>query len=94
VKLYESGTGKRALQEEDLLRAVARHHAIFFQRGWAKYEEAVPGTLRLVPPEEKRKELERDYGVMRDEMIFGQAPTFDHILAVLAEIERAANGST
>jgi hypothetical protein len=25
---------------------------------------------------------------------FGQAPTFDHILAVLAEIEEAANGST
>jgi hypothetical protein len=30
---------------------VARHKSVFFAAAWAKYDEAVPGTLRLVPPD-------------------------------------------
>jgi len=67
--------------------------APFFARAWAKFDEAVPGTLRLVPPENRVAELERDYRAMRDEMIFGDAPTLGHIIDVLREIERRVNGN-
>jgi hypothetical protein len=90
ARLYEAGIGKTALQEPDLIRAVANHQAAFFRSSWAKYEKAVPGTLRLVPPEQRRPELERDYDMMK-EMIFGDPPTFAHILEVVSEIERVAN---
>jgi hypothetical protein len=90
VQLFEAGIGKNALADLDLLREVAAHQAVFFRSSWSRYEEAVPGTLRLVPPSFRRKELEEDYRKM-EEMVFGEPPPLDHILAVLGEIERAVN---
>jgi len=31
----------------------------FYPRSWAKYEEAVPGTLKLLPPEFRLDSLEK-----------------------------------
>ena len=53
ARLYEAGVGKRALADLELLRKVAEHQAVFFRSSWSKYEEAVPGSLRLVPPARK-----------------------------------------
>lgn len=64
---------------------------MFFARAWAKFHEAIPGTLRLVPSAERLVELERDYQKMREEMIFGKAPPLDQILDVLRTIERRVN---
>lgn len=91
VRMFEQQVGKTAIDDFDLLRAVAQHKSVFFARKWAKFEEAVPGTLRLVPPQSRRAELEQDYARMREEMIFGEAPTLEHLLEVLSEIERAVN---
>jgi hypothetical protein len=71
---------------------VAEHQNVFFHAAWAKYEEAVPGSLRLVPPEARLKEIERDYDVMRREMIFGDAPELKDLLEVLGQIETLVNG--
>ena len=90
ARLYEVGIGKRALGDLGLLRKVAEHQSVFFRSSWSKYEEAVPGTLRLVPPESRRKELEEDYRKMAD-MIFGEPPPLEQILSVLGEIEGAVN---
>jgi hypothetical protein len=93
ARLWESGIGRDALNDGgDLLRKVARHHAIFFKTGWARYHEAVPGSLRLVPPAERRTSLEADYRQMR-EMFFKDPPSFAEIVRVLTEIELAVNGS-
>lgn len=92
VQLYQHDLGRAAVQDTDLLLSVARHKKIFFPAAWARYLEAKPGTLRLVPPEARWPELERDYRQMQ-EMIFGEAPTFDHVLDVLRQIEREVNGS-
>lgn len=93
VKLYETGIGKTVLQDANLLRAVASHQAAFFRSRWANDDEAVPGTLRLVPPESRRAEFEEDYEKMK-EPIFGEPPSFAHILEVLAQVERAANSGS
>jgi hypothetical protein len=93
VRLYEAGIGKRALADLKLLATVAAHQAVFFRSAWAKYEEAIPGSLRLVPPAHRRKEIEQDYRKMQ-EMLFGEQPSLDHLFGVLAEIERAVNATT
>jgi hypothetical protein len=91
VRLYEHGLGEAALKDTDLLLKVARHKEVFFPAAWARYSDARPGTLRLVPPEARIPELEQDYRKMQ-EMIFGRPPAFEHLLEVLREIERAING--
>lgn len=90
MKLHEKGIGKKALGNLDLLKSVVQHKTVFFRAAAARYDEAVPGTLRLVPPPSRRKELEDDYTRMR-EMIFGPPPAFDAIIAALADIERQIN---
>ena len=56
----------------------------------ARYDQAKPGSLRLLPPPSRQTELREDYGKMR-EMIFGEPPAFEYLLKVLAEIERRVN---
>lgn len=69
---------------------MAEHKAIFFRSASAKYDEAIPGSLRFVPPPFRRKELDDDYAKMR-EMFFSAPPTLYDILAALAEIECQVN---
>ncbi|MFH1723638.1 MAG: nucleotidyl transferase AbiEii/AbiGii toxin family protein [Elusimicrobiota bacterium] len=92
MKLYEKGIGEKALGNMALLKSVAEHKAIFFRSAAAKYDEATPGSLRLVTPPYRKKELEADYAKMR-EMIFGEPPPLDDVLAVIAKIEQRVNSS-
>ncbi|HEY1377954.1 MAG TPA: nucleotidyl transferase AbiEii/AbiGii toxin family protein, partial [Gemmataceae bacterium] len=92
VRLFEHDVGRAAIADIDLLLKVARHKEVFFPAAWARYAKARPGTLRVVPPDARLPELERDYRRM-GEMIFGDPPTFDHLLDVLRRIEQTVNGT-
>jgi predicted nucleotidyltransferase component of viral defense system len=65
-RLFQSQLGHNAVNDLELLQSVARHKSLFFASAWARYDQAVPGTLRLVPPDFRLAELERDYSFMRN----------------------------
>jgi len=69
-----------------VLAQVVRHKETFYPSGWARYDLARPGSLRLVPREERLAALEKDYRNMRV-MIFGEPPAFDSIMGALAALE-------
>ncbi len=85
-----SGIGESALSDEGLLAAVRNHNLIAFRQAWKRFDEAVPGSLRLVPQPEPRAAIERDYRAMHD-MILGEAPDFDWIMGRLRHAETAVN---
>ena len=89
-RLYKSPIGKDALADMPLLDSVAKHKQVFFAQGWAHYELAKPGTLRLVPPSARLKELEADYRAM-GQMIFGTPPAFSELIEALTELEQHIN---
>ncbi len=74
----------------DLLRTVIRFKQIYFAANWAKYEDAVPGTIRIAPHEQLRKVLRDDYIQMK-EMLPVDALTFDQILERLDTLEKRLN---
>lgn len=90
TRMFEAEVGRSAAKNTDLLLKVVEHKKVFFASAWANYDEARPGTLHLVPPDSRLPGLRRDYETMR-EMIFGEPPTFAHVLDVLREIEVAVN---
>lgn len=92
VRLYEHDSGEAAIKDIELLLKVARHKEVFFPAAWARYADAKPGTLRLVPPDARLPELEQDYRKMQ-EMIFGEAPQFERLLDVLGRIEAEINAA-
>jgi len=74
----------------DLLKCVVDFKTKFYPRKWAKYEEAKPGTIKLVPPIYRYKALEEDY-VSMSEMMFGSYPSFDELMKFNQEIEKEIN---
>lgn len=67
-----------------------RHKQIFYPSGWARYELARPGSLRLQPANERPTALERDYRDM-GVMIFGTPPSIESIVDTLAALEKEIN---
>ena len=85
--LWRHPTALGARTQFDLLERVRKHKARFFASGWANYAVAVPGTLRLLPPESRWPELRADYEAM-EPMFMGEPIPFDEILAILREAEQ------
>ena len=90
VRLYQGDIGQRALAQQNLLESVVRHKSLFFRSGWANYQSAVPGSVRLSPKEARVDDLNRDYQAMT-EMFFSEPPSFDEILQVIEELESRIN---
>ena len=70
---------------------VAAHRVVFFRKSQEAQASLRPGRLRMTPSAERRTVWRQDYDAMRESMFFGDAPTFDEILSVLAEFERRFN---
>lgn len=87
--LIQKGIAERA--GPDILKRVVEHKSIFFRSGWAKYGEAVPGSLKIVPPEIRMKALRSDY-IRMQEMFFGKVTEFNGIIERLTKWEDAFNG--
>lgn len=91
AKMYSSSTKDTALENISLLEDVVEFKNRFYPCGWAKYDLAKPGTLRLVPPDYVLKAVKSDYREMRA-MIFGDYPTIEVIMAQLQALEDEING--
>jgi hypothetical protein len=61
-----------------------------FARSWARYDLAVHGSFRLVPPEARQADLASDYAKMRP-MFMTEPPSFKTILKELQNAENAIN---
>lgn len=79
-----------ALKQLDLLQKVVSFKMKFYPRAWAKYEEAVPGSIKLVPPNYRIDKLRKDYEDMT-EMLFGEYPTFDEVIETISSLEEEIN---
>ena len=62
----------------------------FYPRGWAHYEDARPGTLKLVPPDFRMEELKKDYEKMR-QMLFADIPEFAEMMDYIGKLEDEIN---
>jgi hypothetical protein len=85
-QLLNSEIKVKALQEIDLLERVANHKKIYFASGWANYDSARKGTLKLMPPARVVEELEKDYRLMKP-MFFVETPDWKLILKTIEEFE-------
>ncbi|MDE0031222.1 MAG: nucleotidyl transferase AbiEii/AbiGii toxin family protein [Deltaproteobacteria bacterium] len=84
--------GQSALVDTDLLDAVRNHNIVAFRQAWKRFEEAVPGSVRLVPQAELRAVIEQDYRAMQG-MILGDCPDFRWVTDQLRHAEAAINGT-
>jgi hypothetical protein len=88
--MAHSSVKKEALAQIALLKRVVDFKQKFYTQNRARYDLAVPGTLRLLPPHHSATQLKEDYAGMR-RMIFGKYPSYDEIMATLAELQGEIN---
>lgn len=88
--MAKSSIKTEALSDLQLLEQVVDFKRKFYPASWAKFEEAKPGSLKLVPPDYRIKELEVDYRAM-EQMIFDKELSFEEILEILQELEDEIN---
>ncbi len=97
VALATHTQAREAVKDSDLCGQVVEWKSRFFHSSWAKYDLAMQGRIRLVPPADRLPPLRRDYSAMRD-MYLSEPMSFDEILAKLAVLERTisegSQGST
>lgn len=89
-EMVRRGGSTSAVAKLDLLARVAQHKNLFFKTSWARYNEAVKGSLRVMPPEHRLKALREDY-VKMQQMFYGEPPGFDTILSLLSQWESDFN---
>ena len=81
AKMAESPVKATALADTTLLADVVLFKQRFYPRGWARYDQAQPGTFRLVPTGTVLAAVEADYRAMGN-MIFGEVPALDRIMTL------------
>ena len=84
--MVKEGTKDAALRKPDLLDEVVAFKRKFYRCTWARYELATLSEIRLMPPEHSKKALVDDYRHMQN-MIFGEKPPFDEIMASIQTLE-------
>lgn len=89
-RLAASPVREAALADHSLLADVVQFKQRFYPCRWARYQEAKPGTFRLIPTDSGRQELESDYRRMRA-MIFREPPPWSEILSGLKKLETEIN---
>jgi hypothetical protein len=92
--LLDTEDGKGAATDFELLGKVAKHKAVFFRSGWANYDSARPGTLRLMPPETRVKDLRTDYRDMASMMFDDKPLPFDEILVRIQKLQDMVNATS
>lgn len=81
---------EEAMADLELLEKVVEFKKKFYPRGWADYDSAKPGSLKLLPPEYRLLSLKQDYKSMQD-MIFDKQLEFDEIVTILEQLEKEIN---
>ncbi|WP_250655558.1 nucleotidyl transferase AbiEii/AbiGii toxin family protein [Alkalimarinus coralli] len=77
----------------ELLAAVVDHKRKYFARGAAKWNEAIPGSLKLVPVDEVADLLKSDWEKMSDMFPSGLPYSFEELIEQLRDINAAINNS-
>ncbi len=90
--LARHDAGKSAISNRALLEDVVRHKQIFFNAGYARYDECLGGRLRLIPDDDGVLGLKADYGAMLSAgMLSAKAPEFNTLIEQIHDIEIEVN---
>ncbi len=91
-KLAHTKIKGEALGQLNLLAEVVAFKKRFYPRGWANYDAATLGTIRLLPAKHNMNALRSDYAEMQN-MIYGEYPSWDELLTYLSRLEKELNSA-
>lgn len=90
--LSQHEIGKQAITNRDLLTEVVKIKKIFYNSGFASYDDCLDGKLHLIPSDDYLALLKKDFNKMVEhKMFYREQPDFDHIIERLISLEKQIN---
>lgn len=90
-QMAQTSVKNDAISQPELLVKVAEFKEKFYPRGWARYNEARIGTLKLMPATHSLDRIASDYAQMKS-MIYGEIPAFEELIRAIERLENEING--
>ena len=90
-RIMKTTIAEEALMDDKLYNSVIEHRRKFIGLKGFDYDTLRKATLKIVPEGETRKDWEGDYKNTVANMVMGQAPSFDEIMADLEILNRRIN---
>lgn len=94
IKLMETEFAEKALKDKKLFSTIAKHRQQINFLNYVDYSKHERGKINIIPPESILKDLEKDYLRMKEEMIYGKAPTFNSLMQEIEKINHLLNEKT
>lgn len=88
VRLKQKGIHERISANPALFHRLVQHRRHYIRLKGVDYEQMTLKTLNIIPPPASEAQFRQDYAVMQTEMIYGEAPDFDTIIAELRHLAK------
>lgn len=88
--MFQTDVGRDASRDLSMLEDVRKFKQLYYPTGWARYDLAVPGTLRIVPSASKLRAFASDYREMRM-MFFTEPASFEKVMEELDKLQDQIN---
>lgn len=85
-KLMDTEFGREALKESKLYEDIVKHRYDYYAVKYIDYQKHHPSVINFCPPDKVKKEWMVDYDEMRHSFIYGEALSFDELLARMEEL--------
>ena len=90
-RMMQTPIAQIALNDSELYQAVINHRKTFIGLRGFDYSSLAKPTLNFIPPESVYAAWRKDYETMVEEMIYGEAPSFDDLITELRNLNRDIN---
>lgn len=87
VSMMKAGVDDRALRDTLLYHSIVEHRRQFINLKGFDYDTLYPARLSIIPSEMVEELWRKDYEQMRMSMIYGEAPSFEEVLADLKRLQ-------
>ena len=90
-QMIRKGVGDQVCQDVNLRHQIVAHRQIFFRYSWLDYSVMRNGRLQLVPTDLQLPTWKSDYKRVRQEMIYGEVPSFEEVMKAVGEFQDKIN---
>ena len=86
-KMMETEIAEAAIIDKQLYNTLIRHREAYIRISWMDYTTLQPEKISFVPPAEIMDAYKKDYQMMQEQMIYGEAEKFDDLIYKLKDLQ-------
>ena len=90
-QIMDTPIAERALGNKKLYLSVMEHRRVFIGLRGFDYSTLLPQTFNIVPPFDILEKWRQDYREMQNSMIYGNSPSYEHLIEKLKVLNNKIN---